>query len=104
MRAVFLALALVLGAASAADNAKLPEKLVFPSTSGPVTFDHAAHVKSRGGHCAPCHDKLWPKSAKEPLKSSDGCRTCHQAAGPAFEMKGNCKRCHVETGEKSGPQ
>jgi c(7)-type cytochrome triheme protein len=72
-----------------------PAKLVFPSKSGDITFDHAAHAKRAKGGCKGCHDGLWPQSAKAPLKSSDGCRTCHQAGGKAFEMKGNCARCHA---------
>ncbi|MGE5647062.1 MAG: c(7)-type cytochrome triheme domain-containing protein [Acidobacteriota bacterium] len=71
-----------------------PAKLVFPSNEGPVTFDHAAHAKRGKQGCKTCHDALWPRSTREPLKSSDGCKTCHKPGGQAFEMKGNCARCH----------
>jgi c(7)-type cytochrome triheme protein len=101
MRSVIFAVALVWGATVAAENKKPPDKLVFPAKTGRITFDHAAHLKRRDGHCDFCHDKLWPQSTAEPLKSSDGCRACHQAGGMAFEMKGNCKRCHEEAGGKS---
>ena len=78
----------------AADEAQPPVKLVLPSKAGDITFDHAAHVKTEKGECASCHEKLWPRSAKVPLKSSDGCKACHKAGGKSFEMRGNCVRCH----------
>ncbi len=96
MRYAYLAAALA-WAGVAAENAKPPERLVFPSKAGRIVFNHAAHVKSQDGKCGACHDSLWLQSAKEPPRNSDGCRTCHQANGAAFEMKGNCKRCHQET-------
>jgi len=94
MRLIFLVLALSCGAVAAADDAKPPEKLTFPSSRGSVIFDHAAHLARQGGHCAGCHDKLFPQSTKQPLKSSEGCRTCHKADGPAFASQGNCAKCH----------
>jgi c(7)-type cytochrome triheme protein len=71
-----------------------PAKLVFPSKQGDTPFDHRAHAQREKDDCAVCHDKLWPKSTAEPLKSSAACRTCHTAGGRAFEMQGNCKKCH----------
>ena len=91
---------LVLVAAAALVGAQ-PQKLVFQSKRGDVVFAHAAHVAREKGGCATCHPKLWPQSAKEPLKSSDGCRTCHKAGGPAFESKGNCAKCHPDAGAKT---
>ena len=78
-----------------------PEKLIFPSKRGDVVFAHAAHVVREKGDCATCHPTLWPQSVKEPLKSSEGCRTCHKAGGPAFESKGNCAKCHPDAGAKT---
>jgi len=78
-----------------------PQKLVFQSKRGDVIFAHAAHVDREKGECATCHPKLWPQSAREPLKSSDGCRTCHRAGGPAFESKSNCVKCHPDGGAKT---
>lgn len=86
--------ALAGGVALAAQDEKPPLKLLFPSKAGDVPFDHAAHLAREKGECASCHEKLWPKSAKDPLKSSAGCKTCHQPGGRAFEMKDNCKKCH----------
>ena len=100
--AFFLAVTLVGGAMVAAQDKKPPEKLVFQSKGGAVIFTHAAHISREKGECATCHEKLWPQSAQEPLKSSDGCRTCHQAGGRAFEMKGNCVKCHPDGGAKTG--
>jgi c(7)-type cytochrome triheme protein len=78
-----------------------PQKLVFQSKGGDAVFTHAAHIDRAKGECATCHPKLWPQSAKEPLKSSEGCRTCHKAGGPAFESKGNCSKCHPDAGAKT---
>jgi c(7)-type cytochrome triheme protein len=99
-----MTVALVRSATVAAEGKKPPARLVFPSKQGEVTFDHAAHLKREKGDCTPCHDKLWPQSTKEPLKSSAGCRTCHRAGGASFEMKGNCNKCHPAAAAKSGSQ
>ncbi len=95
--AVFLGATLVCGATLAGGDKRPPGKLMFSSKAGRVTFNHAAHLKREKGDCTPCHDKLWPQSAKAPLKSSDGCRTCHKAGGVSFEMPGNCNKCHSAT-------
>jgi c(7)-type cytochrome triheme protein len=100
--AFLIAVALVGGATVAAQDKKPPEKLVFQTKSGDVIFTHATHINREKGECATCHEKLWPQSAKEPLKSSGGCRTCHHADGRAFEMKGNCVKCHPNGGAKTG--
>jgi c(7)-type cytochrome triheme protein len=82
------------GSAAAAEDKKPPEKLVLPNKAGDVTFTHAAHIGRQNGECATCHDKLWQQSTAAPLKNSDGCKTCHRDSGSAFQMKGNCERCH----------
>ena len=99
--ASIVAVTLVGSAMVAAQDKKPPEKLVFQSKRGDVVFAHATHVDREKGECATCHPKLWPQSAKEPPKSSDGCRTCHHAGGAAFEMKANCVRCHPDGGPKT---
>jgi c(7)-type cytochrome triheme protein len=96
-----IALTLVGGAMLTAQDRTPPQRLVFQSKGGDVVFTHAAHVGREKGECATCHPKLWPQSAQEPLKSSDGCRTCHKAGGPAFESKGNCVKCHPDGGAKT---
>jgi c(7)-type cytochrome triheme protein len=85
----------------AAQDKKPPEKIVFPSKQGATTFLHARHIERQNGECTSCHDKLWPKSTAEPLKSSAGCRTCHKADGKAFAMAGNCERCHPKDSSRS---
>jgi len=92
--AFLTAVTLVGGAVVAAQDKKPPEKLVLKAKGGDVVFTHATHIDREKGACATCHEKLWPQSAAEPLKSSDGCRTCHHAGGRAFEMQGNCVKCH----------
>ena len=92
--AVFMAMTFVGGATAAAGDKEPLEKLVFQTRSGDVIFTHSAHINREKGGCATCHDKLWPQSVKEPLKSSQGCRTCHHFGGKAFKMKGNCVKCH----------
>ena len=99
---LLMIVALVAVGAVAAEDNKPPGKLVFPSKAGDVPFEHPAHVKREQGSCTTCHDKLWPQSTKVPLKSSAGCRTCHQAGGKAFDMKDNCQRCHPGGGRKPG--
>ena len=86
-----------------------PEKLVFTTKMGNVTFLHAKHSEYAKGDCKVCHDKLWPQSAKAPLNFKEGmhkpaetkktsCGTCHHAKGPAFSTVGNCtnSKCHVK--------
>ena len=99
---LLIAVSLLSGIFAIAQDKKPPEKLVFPSKGGAVIFTHATHIDRENGECATCHEKLWPRSAEEPLKSSDGCRTCHHAGGRAFEMKGNCVKCHPDGGAKTG--
>ena len=99
--ACIIALTLVGGVVVTAQNSQPPEKLIFQSKRGDVVFAHAAHAGREKGECATCHPKLWPQSTKEPLKSSDGCRTCHHAGGAAFEMKANCVKCHPDGDAKT---
>jgi c(7)-type cytochrome triheme protein len=99
--ASIIAVTLVGGAMLTAQDSKPPEKLVFQSKGGDAIFTHATHIDREKGECAACHEKLWPRSAKEPLKSSDGCKTCHHAGGSAFEMKGNCVKCHPKGSAKT---
>ncbi len=100
---VFLVLgALTFGILKAAD--KPPEKLVFESKLGNVTFGHAKHIERAKNDCATCHDKLFPQS-RAPLNYKAGmhkpaeakkqaCAGCHVAGGASFESKGNCNTCH----------
>jgi c(7)-type cytochrome triheme protein len=101
-----LALAFV-GLGVLAQETKAPEKLIFMTKNGNVTFDHAAHLKRANGDCSTCHDKLFKKDAKAPLnfkpnlhKTAEmdrtSCGACHHAGGPAFESKGNCAKCHMK--------
>lgn len=92
---------LVLAAANA------PEKLVFESKMGKVTYLHAKHAEREKNDCTVCHDKLWPQSAKAPLnykaamhktaeKAKSSCAACHVAGGTAFASAGSCAKCHVK--------
>ena len=87
---------------------KPPEKLVFEAKPGNVTFNHTTHLKAAKGDCKTCHDKLFTQSSKAPLNFKTGmhkpaesaktsCGACHNPAGPAFETKGNCAKCHVKS-------
>ena len=89
-----------------AQKVPAPDKLVFDSKMGNVTFNHAAHVMRAKGDCMTCHDKLFPQS-KAPLNfkanmhqtaeaAKTSCGACHVAGGAAFEVKGNCAKCHVK--------
>ena len=100
--AFFIAVTLVGSATVAAWDEKPQERLVFQNKGGDVTFTHATHINREKSECATCHEKLWPQSAAESLKNSDGCKTCHHAGGRAFEMKGNCVKCHPSGAAKTG--
>ncbi len=95
--ALFLTISLAAGVSVARDK-KPPRRLLFPSKAGEITFDHQAHAKRERNACTECHDGLWPRSAKVPIKSSAGCKTCHRADGKSFGMEGNCARCHGTKG------
>jgi c(7)-type cytochrome triheme protein len=84
-----------------------PEKLVFETKMGNVTFQHATHVERVKGDCATCHPKLFQQSAKAPLNYKAGmhkpaeanktsCGACHNPGGTAFATTGNCAKCHVK--------
>jgi len=85
-----------------------PDKIVFTTKNGNVTFDHAAHIKRVDGKCAVCHDTLFKQDKAAPLNFKAGlhkpaetgktsCGFCHNPGGPAFESKGNCAKCHVKS-------
>ena len=85
---------------------KPPEKLVFKSALGNVTFAHVKHGEREKGDCKVCHEKLFQQS-NAPLNfkanmhktaeaSKTACAACHVAGGKAFESKGNCQKCHVK--------
>ena len=86
---------------------KAPEKMVFPSKMGNVTFDHTAHLKWANNDCTACHSKLFPQSTapinykagihKTAEVAKTSCGGCHNPGGAAFETKGNCGKCHVKT-------
>ncbi len=86
---------------------KAPEKLIFKTKMGNVTFNHAQHVVRAKDNCKTCHTALWPMSATAPLNFKAGmhkpaeanktsCGFCHHPGGAAFETKGNCAKCHVK--------
>jgi c(7)-type cytochrome triheme protein len=84
---------------------KAPEKMVFESKTGKVTFLHDKHGEREKGDCKVCHDALWPQSKTAPLnykaaihKTAEtkkmSCAHCHVDGGKAFASKGNCFKCH----------
>jgi c(7)-type cytochrome triheme protein len=86
---------------------KPPEKLVFETKMGNVTYQHAKHVERAKADCKVCHDKLFQQSAKAPLNYKAGmhkpaeaaktaCAACHVAGGTAFATAGSCAKCHVK--------
>ncbi len=82
------------GLGAAAEPKQPPDKLILAAKAGNVTFDHAAHLAREKGACTFCHDRLWPQSAKAPVRSGVGCGSCHLKGGRAFAMKENCEKCH----------
>lgn len=104
---ILTALFVTFSLASLAQEKKAPEKLVFQTKMGNVTYDHAKHLERAKGDCKVCHDKLWAQDAKAPLnfkagmhkvaeKGKTSCATCHVAGGTAFVSTGNCAKCHVK--------
>jgi c(7)-type cytochrome triheme protein len=87
---------------------KPPEKLVFETKMGNVTFEHVKHQERVKGDCKICHEKLFPQS-RAPIAYKAGmhktaeanktaCAACHVAGGTAFVTAGNCSnsKCHVK--------
>ena len=95
------------GLVFAAAEKKAPEKLVFNSKQGDVTYLHQKHSERVKEDCKVCHPKLWPQDAKAPLnfkagvhkvaeKNETSCGACHRPKGTAFATAGNCAKCHVK--------
>lgn len=87
--------------------ASAPDKIVFTTKNGNVTFNHAAHVAKAKGNCQTCHASQFKEDKTAVLNykagmhkpaeaSKSSCGLCHNAEGPAFESKGNCAKCHVK--------
>jgi c(7)-type cytochrome triheme protein len=86
--------------------AEAPDKIVFDSKMGNVTYDHKKHTEREKEDCKVCHDKLFPQS-RAPINFKAGmhkpaeaaktaCAGCHHPGGKAFESKANCTKCHVK--------
>jgi c(7)-type cytochrome triheme protein len=66
---------------------------------GPVTFDHATHVK---GECAQCHPRLFPMKSSisappDGMHETGACGACHNGKQAfAVEDERSCARCHKE--------
>lgn len=104
---LFLVLGLLTFGSLQAAHKEPPDKLVFESKLGNVTFDHAKHVEREKNDCTTCHPKLFPQSREEPLNYKAGmhrpaeakkqsCAGCHVEGGKSFASKGNCNTCHVK--------
>ena len=100
--ALFATVTLVGLVTVAAQDKTPPEKIVFPTRQGAVTFLHAKHIERQNGECSSCHDGLW-KQIGDPLKNSQGCHTCHKTDGKAFNAndRANCVRCHPADSDKT---
>ena len=60
------------GLLALAADVKPPEKLVFETKMGNVTYQHAKHLERAKGDCKVCHDALFQQSAKAPLNYKAG--------------------------------
>jgi c(7)-type cytochrome triheme protein len=105
--ALLFALAWITLTPSQAQEKKPPEKLVFETKMGNVTFDHAKHLERAKNDCATCHEKLFQQSKTAPLNYKEkmhqvaeanktSCAHCHVEGGMAFATKGKCTTCHVK--------
>lgn len=113
MRAVagmVVCLSLLIGLAVVA--AEAPDKIVYESKLGNVTFDHKKHVERVKNDCKACHDKLFAQAKgqlgnyKEKMhrvaeEKKTSCAGCHHPGGTAFESKGNCNKCHIKAPAKA---
>ena len=103
-----LCVALVLALGAFAQDAEVPDEMVFESAMGNVTFSHAKHTERAENNCETCHDKLFPQS-REPINFKAGmhkpaisakaaCGGCHNPDGPGVDasVTANCKNCHVK--------
>ncbi len=83
------------------------ELLIFPASTGKVTFNHGAHQTDAKygimGNCAACHNaaeplhfaKIFNDTVSIKDKAHATCKACHvAAANPAAPTK--CKECHVK--------
>ncbi len=104
--ALLFALAWITLTPAQAQDKKPPEKLVFETKMGNVTYDHAKHLERAKGDCNVCHDQLFPQ-AKAPLNFKEkmhkvaeanktSCAHCHVEGGEAFAVKGKCTTCHIK--------
>ena len=100
VRAVALALAIVLGAAGVARAVPPGLEAVFDGKGeGAVTFKGATHT-GPGMHCSNCHFELFDVSRSSQITRADhrrrvACFACHDGK-TAFASRGGCDRCHVE--------
>lgn len=95
-----------------AADLKAPTKaLIFKGKPKDVAFDHTSHVKAAGGKCETCHPKLFPQKLdqaalkfkggamhKAAVDAKTSCGACHHPNPEmkgAFDVKGNCMKCHT---------
>ncbi len=111
----FISFLLVAALALFAADAKAPTKpLIFKGKPKDVSFSHPEHVKANGGKCAPCHEAggkgLFPQKMdqaalhfkggmmhKTAVDAKTSCAACHHPDSEmkgAFDVKGNCNKCH----------
>jgi len=112
MRIVWLLMAGLLSSAGFIAAQDVPDKIVFPSKTGNVSFNHTAHSQRAKEDCSACHPALFPQSRapinykarmhKTAETAKTSCGGCHNPSGgplavKAFETKGNCAKCHVRS-------
>jgi len=67
--------------------------------AGKVMFSHDSHVGAAGLKCTVCHDALYvtkekhKKATMKQMQQGRSCGSCHDGK-QAFDVKGDCSRCH----------
>jgi len=94
----------------AADEKAPAKHLIFKGKPKDVAFDHTSHLKTAGVKCETCHPKLFPQKFdqaalkfkggamhKTAVDAKTSCGACHHPNSEmkgAFDVKGNCLKCH----------
>ncbi len=98
MRALVVAVGVVLGFASVASAKAPPSEIIFPAQRLPLRFSHAQHLAKKID-CDFCHDEATKShlASDNLIPKEDVCTTCHQidrAHPERTEKVTPCASCH----------
>jgi len=98
---VFLLCPVITHAGGDVDAMQFPEKILFETAVGDVSFPHEVHVSDFGVECGQCHHETAASELNIPHPeyyddSWGKCETCHQS-GVESASPAPCSRCHHDT-------